>query len=417
MRRAVVVGAGIVGTTAALYLAREGMAVTVLDAHPASGLETSFANGGLVTPTSAMPWSSPGAPRLLLRWLGREKAPLLLRPSAVPRLGLWGLRFLANCRRSKYVASARTLSRFAQGSLEETEGLIAQRVVQYDLSHGGLLELYRDDAGVAARDAHADLIEGMGMRVQRLDGPGVVALEPHLAPVADSIRAGLLLLDDAWGDARLFTRAAEDAARRAGVDFRFGTAIQGIDVAAGRVAGVRTASGPVEADIVVVCAGTASPQLLRPFGVRLPIQPVKGYSLTIPHEEIGFLPGRPLVDETAHMGITPLKDQLRIAGTVEFDGFNRTLRQGRVDNLVEAFRSLFPKAPEPKTYSPWCGFRPMSADGLPVIDRTPVEGLFVNSGHGALGWTLACGSARYLTDLVVGRPLKETPFAIDRSYW
>jgi len=416
MPDALVVGAGVIGTTTALYLAREGMSVQVVDAHAESGLETSFANGGLVTPSTALPWCAPAVPGQLLRWIGREDAPLLLRPSAIPRLGLWGLRFLANCRPSKFAESSRNLTRFARESLAEIEGLLAQRTVDYELSHGGLLELYRDDNGIAARDRYAAFLAGLGVRTTSLSAEECIAMEPSLAPIAPSIRAGLHLPDDAWGDARKFTLAAEAAARRAGVEFTFGTKVRRLLVS-GRVDGIETDGGRIEARTVVLCAGASSPQLLRPLGIRLPIEPVKGYSISLSKSDLGFLPNRPIVDDTAHLGVTPLGDHLRIAGTVEFDGYNPTLRPGRVRNLVSAFESLYPQVRVPEQVNAWCGFRPMTADGMPIVGATRIAGLYVNSGHGALGWTLACGSASAISSAVVGRPGIDTgAFAVGRSF-
>ena len=418
MPDAIVIGAGVIGATTALYLAREGMSVTVVDSRSGSGLETSFANGGLVTPSTALPWCSPAVPRLLLRWIGREDAPLLLRPSAIPRLGIWGAKFLANCRPVKHRTSAKQLTRFGRESLEETEGLLAQRTVKYSLNYGGLIELFRGPDGVAARDSYATFLETLDVRVKRLGPQDCIALEPHLSSIAPTIRAGLLLPDDAWGDARVFTNAVEDAARALGVTFAFATQMKSIETAAGKVSGVMTQNGPIAARTVVVCAGPAAKRMVKPFGIDLPIEPVKGYSISIPKTELGFLPTRPIVDDTARLGVTPLGDHLRVAGTVEFDGFNRTVRPGRVKNLLNAFQALFPDAPPPENYSPWCGFRPMSADGKPIVDKTAVEGLYINSGHGALGWTLACGSARLITNEVIGRRGREpSAFRLDRSFW
>lgn len=417
MPDAIVVGAGVIGTTTALYLAREGLSVQVIDAREGAGLETSFANGGLVTPSTALPWCSPGVPGMLMRWIGREDAPLLLRASAIPRLGLWGLRFLANCRPSKHAASSASLTRFARESLSETEELLAQRTVDYKLSHGGLLELYRDDDGIAARERYATFLEGLGIRTVRVNAEECIALEPHLQPIAQTIRAGLHLPDDAWGDARKFTLAVETSARERQVEFNFGTSIKRLTTSGGRIDGVETDKGQITARTIVVCAGARAPALLKPLGIRLPIEPVKGYSISLPLDELGFLPNRPIVDDTAHLGVTPLGDHLRVAGTVEFDGYNNTMRPGRVQNLVSAFKSLFPNVRLPEQLNAWSGFRPMSADGLPIVGPTRVEGLYVNGGHGALGWTLACGSARLIANMVVGRPGTDgSRFAIDRSY-
>ena len=233
-----------------------------------------------------------------MRWIGREDAPLLLRPSAIPRLGLWGLRFLANCRPSKYAESSRHLTRFARESLTEIEGLLAQRTVDYELNRGGLLELYRDEDGVAAMDRYAKFLERLGVRTSRLSAADCVALEPSLEPIASTIRAGLHLVDDAWGDARKFTLATEAAARERQVEFNFGTSVRRLLTSSGRVKGVETETGRIEARTVVVCGGASSKRLLAPLGIRLPIEPVKGYSISLAHEDLGFLPNRPIVDDT-----------------------------------------------------------------------------------------------------------------------
>lgn len=418
MKHVVVIGAGIVGTTTALALATAGFRVSVVDSRPEAGLETSFANGGLLAANSALPWTSPGTPLQLLKWLGKEDAPLLLRARAIPGLGLWGLKFLLNCRESKYLETAATLTAFGQQSLVAMERLLAQKKLPIDIERHGLIELIRGKGAGARAERFAQMLERMGARVRRLDAAQCVALEPTLVPIAGSIDTALLLEADAWGDARAFSVAAADAARKEGVVFRWGTAIQGIETRDGKTTGIRLVGEVFSADAVVVCAGAMSPGILKPLGIRLPIAPVKGYSLTLAREDIGLMPLRPIVDDHEHVGVTPLGDRLRVAGTVEFDGYNRTLQPGRVANLQQAVSRLFPQMKMPNEIRPWCGFRPMVPDGLPLIDATPVANLYVNTGHGALGWTLACGSADLITSIVKGAtPAGRSPFRLSRSYW
>ncbi|WP_421696264.1 FAD-dependent oxidoreductase [Aestuariivirga sp.] len=413
-----VIGAGVVGTATAYYLAREGLATTVLDAASEAAVETSFANGGLVTPSTAFPWSSPGALRLLLKYMGREDAPMLLRPGDILKLGGWGLRFALNCRPAKYRQSARLLSNFAHHSLEELTGLLAQQSVSYELYRGGLLQIYRDDAGAQNGSLYAAFLRSMGIACDELDRSAVLALEPLLGPIAGSIRKGLLLPGDAWGDARLFTHAVEKAARQLSVAFDYGVKVTGLHVENGRVAGVKTERSLIPAERVVLCAGAATPRLLAQHGITAPICPVKGYSITLRREDIGLLPARPIVDDHAHLGVTPLGDRLRVAGTVEFSGHDTSVRDIRIGNLTRALANLFPNMNIPADISPWAGLRPMTPDGLPIIDRTPIEGLFVNSGHGALGWTLSCGSADLISRIIMGREANGgSPFALNRSYW
>ncbi|WP_144109599.1 FAD-dependent oxidoreductase [Paraburkholderia sp. BCC1886] len=418
MKHVIVIGAGIIGTTTALALAGAGCRVTVIDSQLEAGQETSFANGGLLAANSALPWSSPGTPTQLFKWLGREDAPLLLRPRAIPGLGMWGVRFLANCRADKYYRSAATLTAFGQQSLASMERLLGRNTVASGIQRGGLLELIRGKDAQRRAETFAQMLERMGAKVKRLDAAQSVALEPTLAPIADTIGTALLLESDAWGDAHAFSVATAAAAQREGVSFRWGCKVSGLEMANGAIRGVRLHDGTLAADCVVVCAGAMSPSLVAPFGVRLPMAPVKGYSLTIAADDIGFLPQRPIVDDYEHIGVAPLGDKLRVAGTVEFDGFDKTLRAGRVDNLKRALNRLFPQIRLPAELNPWCGLRPMAADGLPIISPTAVPRLFVNTAHGALGWTLACGSADLVTSMVTGQSDgRDTPFSLTRSFW
>ncbi|MDR5758696.1 FAD-dependent oxidoreductase [Caballeronia sp. LZ035] len=418
MKHVIVIGAGIIGTTTALALAGAGCRVTVIDSRSEAGLETSFANGGLLAANSALPWSSPGTPLQLLKWLGREDAPLLLRPRAIPGLGMWGLRFLANCRASKYQRTAAALTAFGQHSLAIMERLLGEQRIEAKIRHGGLLELIRGKDAERHAEDFARMLERMGAKVTRLDGAQTAALEPTLAPIANSIGTGLLLESDAWGDARAFSVAAAAAAQRQGVTFRWNADVLGIDVRAGAVRGVRLHDDYLSADSVVVCAGALSPAVVAPLGVRLPMAPVKGYSLTLAASDLDFMPARPIVDDFEHIGVTPLGDTLRVAGTVEFDGFDKTLRPARVDNLRRALSRLFPRMTLPDNVRPWCGLRPMAADGLPLVSATRVPQLFVNTGHGALGWTLACGSAELVTSMVTGQTDgRGSPFSLTRSFW
>lgn len=402
MTATIIIGAGVIGATTAYFLAREGLSVTVLDSQAEPGLETSFANGGLLAANSALPWSSPGTPLQMLKWLGREDAPLLLRPSAIPSLGAWGLKFLANCRDSKYRDTANTLTRFGQHSLGLMESLLAREPLQFDLGRGGFLEIFKGPQAQANAQAFATLLERMGAVIKRLDRSACVALEPSLAPIESSIEIGLWLENDCWGDAHKFTREMVRLAQAQSATFVYNSQVTGLDVTGGRVCGVTLASGRMDAARVIVCGGAASSGLLAPYGVKLPIAPVKGYSLTLDRDSAGVAPTRPIVDDHEHICVTPLGDRLRVAGTVEFAGNDRTLRSSRVENLKQALRNLYPHIRMPVEVNAWCGMRPMTVDGLPYIDATPVNNLLVNTGHGALGWTLACASAERVTQLVLG---------------
>jgi D-amino-acid dehydrogenase len=412
MTATIVIGAGVVGATTAYFLAREGFSVTVLDSRPAPGLDTSFANGGLLAANSALPWSSPGTPLQMLKWLGREEAPLLLRPSAIPSLGSWGIKFLANCRQAKYRETANTLTRFGQHSLSLMDGLLERQPLDFDLGRGGFLEIFKGAKAHASAEAFAQMLERMGATVRRLDPRACVALEPSLAPIEASIAIGLWLENDCWGDAHKFTHEIAQAAQALGVRFEYDTEVSRVQTRNGRVSAVVHRGGHLAAARVVVCGGAASLGLLSPLGIRLPIAPVKGYSLTLSRDEAGVAPQRPIVDDHEHICVTPLGDRLRVAGTVEFAGNDRTVRSSRVENLKNALRALYPQIRMPEQINAWCGMRPMTADGMPYIDSTPVKDLYINTGHGALGWTLACASAERVVQLIQGQ--RGNLFRLDR---
>ena len=252
---------------------------------------------------------------------------------------------------------------------------------------------------------------------RRLSADECVALEPALAPIASSIRVGPASARRRHGAMRASSRWRPRRGAQRKVEFSFGTSVRRILSSSTRVEGVETETGRIVARAVVVCGRAPSKRLLEPFRVSLPIEPVKGYSISLARADLGVLPNRPIVDDTAHLGVTPLGDHLRIAGTVEFDGYNPTVRPGRVQNFVAAFKGLFPETSLPEKLNAWCGFRPMSADGLPIVGGTRIAGRYVNGGHGALGWTLACGSARLIADTVLARPgIDGAVFSVGRSF-
>lgn len=414
----IVIGAGIIGTTTALYLARAGEEVTVLDSQPEAGRETSYANGGLLAANSTLPWSSPGTPGLLFKWLGREDVPLTLRARAIPGLGLWGLQFLANCRKSKYLRTSEALTRLGQKSLEEMNVLLEGNLVDAQIWRGGHLEIFRGPQAAMKAKQAMHFLRGLGGEIDYLDAAGCVALEPTLEPIRTEIGAGLLLKKDAWGDARQFSAASATGAARLGVSFRYGCTVDHLEVDSGKVRAVHADGQRLAAERVIICAGPHSVRLLKPLGIYLPISPVKGYSLTLMKEYIGFLPQVPILDEFERIAVTPLGDRLRVAGTVEFDGYNSAIQPGRIINMKNALKKLYPRLNLPHEINAWCGLRPMSADGLPFIDASDITGLYLNTGHGAVGWTLACGSADLIAGIVTGRITPgSSPFRWKRNIW
>ena len=400
-----VVGSGLIGTATAWFLRQQGASVTVVDRADGAAMETSYANAGMLTPSMADPWNAPGVIWKLLRWIGREDAPLLLRPRALPGLTGWGARFLWHSGPRRFENNMWRNLALASYSLDELRTLRAELGLEYCQRLEGTLKTFRDEHSFELARNIAAQLAGRGVAHDVLDCDGVVALEPSLGPVAGELVGGIHHPDDESGDAHLFSRALAAAAARAGVDFRFGTTVTGFNRQGARLTGAQTASGELTADAFVIAAGSYSPLLLKGFGIRLPVRPVKGYSITVPCQDPEASPLRPVIDDTLHIAVTPLGDRIRVAGTAEFAGLDRGVSDARIRNLIVTLRALFPAlsgALDAATdIHPWSGLRPMSADGVPILGRTAIDNLYLNTGHGHLGWTMATGSGRAVAELIV----------------
>lgn len=399
----IVIGAGVIGATTAYYLARDGCRVTVLERCEGPGLETSFANGGLICPSHAEPWASPEVPARLLKWLGRKDAPLVLRLRADPRQWAWALRFLANCRTSRFHRNTLRSLRLALFSRDELDRLRESLILDIDHRQAGILSLLRSERARDNAARWAEFLGAHGEELRLVDRDGALAIEPALADIADQLAGALYATDDESGDAYRFTCQIAAHAISLGADFRYATDVRGIVTAGGRITGVATADGTLPADTVVVAAGSYSAALLRPLGIRLPVYPAKGYSVTLPVTDAAHAPTVPVIDEQLKIVVTRLGDRLRAAGTAEIGGYDRTLNPHRADSMLRGLRTLFPRAGDATRAEAWCGLRPMTPDGPPVLGATGIEGLVLNTGHGTLGWTMACGSARVTADLIAGR--------------
>ena len=398
---AIVLGGGIVGVTSAYFLARHGLRVTLIERRSAVGLETSFANGGLLTPSMSDPWAAPGLPRKLLGWLGRDDAPFLLRLGALPGLMSWGLKFLRNCNEESWRRNTATILRIAEYSHAVLDELTRGHGLAYDLSTLGTLKLFRDEISMSSAQRSAAAVGELGVAVRPLDAAGCRALEPALTAQSDALAGGLHFPDDRSGDAYTFTRALAELCREARVTFRFNEEVRGIVTDKGGVAGIVTDKERLHADTYLLALGSMSPRLAP--GFRLPIYPVKGYSVTLSTEGWNAAPRVPLIDDGRKMGFTRLGDRLRLAGTAEFNGYNLDMNERRSGQLIEGLMALFPDFPNRHMASHWTGLRPMTPDGIPVLGESPLRNLYLNVGHGHLGWTLACGSAKAVADLMVGQ--------------
>ena len=405
--KVLILGAGVVGVSSAWYLARAGHEVTVVDRQPVAGLETSFANGGQISVSHAEPWSNPHAPLRALAMMGREDAPLLFRLRWDPALFDWSLRFLRECTPQRTRANMRDIVALALYSRKQLKALRAETAIEYDHLERGILHVYTDRKEfVTAIDA-ARVMREFGCDRRTISADECVAIEPALKAARPLLVGGDYTAADESGDAHCFTRnlAALCAAR--GVSFRYGVMVEKLTTAGGHIGGVelKTAAGSetVTADAYVVALGSYTPLLLRPLGIKLPVYPAKGYSATVALTQSSIAPSVAMTDDGHKLVFSRLGQRLRIAGTAEFNGYNTELNTVRCQALMQRTQQLFPElraAGEPEF---WCGLRPSTPSNVPFIGRTALPNLYLNTGHGTLGWTMACGSATALADIISGR--------------
>jgi D-amino-acid dehydrogenase len=403
----VVIGGGLMGTTSAWYLRQAGHDVTLVERHAGLADETSFANAGLITPSQAEPWNPPGTIGRLLRYLGREDSPLLLRPSALPGMTAWGLRFLWQSRAASFHRNAAANTRLAAYSLTKLRELRAELGLVYDHESRGTLKLLASQQALDHAAAHLAALKNFGIPGTVLDRPALLALEPALTGSARGFAGAIHFPDDETGDARRFTLALGEHLSRHGVALRFGVTALGFSTKGDRLTGLQTDQGPIPGDAFLLAGGTASPALVRSLDVRLPIYPVKGYSATVPIAGWNGAPRIAVIDEGLMLAVTPLGARLRIGGTAEFAGFDRVLNPARARVVLNGALKLYPALAvyaEESRVGLWTGLRPMTPDGRPIIGRTRPSNLFINAGHGGLGWTMACGAGKLAADLISGAP-------------
>lgn len=401
-----VLGAGVIGVTSAWYLAEAGHDVTVVDRQSEPAMETSFANGGQISAAHAEPWAKPSVLPKILRWLGREDAPMLFRWRTDPAQWRWALGFLAECAPGRFERNVIRLAALARFSQAQLSALREHTGLEYDSLQRGILHFCTEAREFDSLARHATAMRRLGFAREALSAADCIALEPALAGSQVPIAGGVYTPTDESGDAHLFTqRLAEQAAAR-GVAFRFGAQIQGIEAHDAKVGGVRLASGErIAADATVVALGSYSTRLLAALGVRLPVYPLKGYSITVPLKaDEAAAPHVSLTDEAHKIVITRLGDRLRAAGTAELAGYDTTVNAVRCDAIARRIRALFPALDFGDDLGFWAGLRPATPSNVPLVGATRFENLFLNTGHGTLGWTLACGSGRALADLISGRP-------------
>ncbi len=402
--KVLVLGAGVIGVTTAWYLAKAGHEVTVIDRQPGPGLETSFANAGEVSPGYASPWAAPGIPLKVVKWLFMHHSPLVLRPNFDPRMWRWMVQTLRNCSVERYAVNKARMVRVAEYSRDCLKELRAETGIAYDDRALGTLQLFRTQQQIDSTAGDVKVLHEFGVPYELLDADGCITAEPGLAAVKGLIAGGLRLPHDETGDCHLFTQRLEEMARKAGVIFRYGTVATAVETAGDRVAAIRIGGETMTSDAYVVALGSFTPLFTKALGIEPPIYPVKGYSITVPIVSATDAPVSTIMDETYKVAITRLGDRIRVGGTAELSGYNDTLPLERRKPLERSLTDLFPRAGDICRSTFWCGMRPMTPDGTPVIGPTRLKNLYLNSGHGTLGWTMACGSGRITADLVGGRP-------------
>ena len=411
-----VIGAGLEGVTTAWYLSQAGHQVTVIDRQPGPGLETSFANGGQISVSHPEPWANPAAPTTVLRWLGREDAPLLFRLRADSNQWRWAMAFLRECTPGRAARNTASIARLASYSRDELRALRASTGIEYEAREGGILHLFESRREFAQVPAKLRLLQKFGIRGRILSPAEAVALEPALASVAPRLAGALHGMDDESGDAHLFCRALAAKAAAAGVRFVYNSNVYMFDRIKGRITAVRildTAgrAGAFTADAFVVAAGSYSPRLLAPLGEKLPIYPVKGYSVTVPIINADRAPTLSLTDESRRVVCSRLGDRLRIAGTAELNGYDLSPNPARSAAILAWLEDHLPGVGDASRAEHWCGLRPATPSNVPIIGRSRIDNLFLNTGHGTLGWTLACGSGRSIADIIDQRiPEPAFPF-------
>ena len=401
--KVIVLGAGVLGVTSAWYLAKAGHEVTVIDRQEGPALETSYANAGEISPGYSSPWAAPGIPMKALKWMFQRHAPLVIQPRLDWQRISWMARMLGNCTSAAYAVNKSRMVRVAEYSRDCLGELRAETGIHYDERTQGTLQVFRKQDQLDGAGKDIEVLKADGVPFEVLDRAGCIAAEPGLAGAAERIVGGLRLPGDETGDCFKFTNRLAEMAEAAGVTFQWGVSIEALEAEGGRISAVRTNRGRMTADRYVLALGPHSPLLVRHLGIKLPIYPLKGYSLTLDIQDESRAPVSTVMDETYKVAITRLGDRIRVGGLAEIAGYDLSLNPRRRATLAKSVSEMFVGGGDPDKALFWTGLRPMTPDGTPIVGATPIPNLYLNTGHGTLGWTMSAGSSRLLADLISGR--------------
>lgn len=412
---ALILGGGVVGVASAWYLARAGLDVTLVERREAAGLETSYANAGQLSFGYVSPWAAPGLPLKALKWLLQRHSPLAIAPGLDPAMYRFLWQLLRNGSASSYAANKARMVRLCEYSRLALHELRASTGIEYDGRQLGTLQLFRTQEQLDAVARDVSVLEQARIPHELLDAQGVVRREPALAASSVRFVGALLTPNDETGDCHLFTQRLAALAASAGVQFRYGCVVEGMEREGDLVSGVRIDGEVVRADRYVLALGSYSSPFLAQVGLHLPVYPLKGYSLTVPMVDAAFAPQSTVLDESYKVAITRFENRIRIGGMAELCGYDLSLPIRRRRTLELVTSQLFARGGDLSRAEFWCGLRPATPDGTPVVGATPLRNLFTNTGHGTLGWTMACGSARYLAMLITGRSPEISGEGLDMS--
>ncbi|MCP2233247.1 D-amino acid dehydrogenase [Erwinia aphidicola] len=400
--RVVILGSGVVGVASAWYLAQAGHQVTVIDRQPGPALETSAGNAGQISPGYAAPWAAPGVPLKAIKWMFQRHAPLAIRLDGSRFQLEWMWQMLRNCDMRHYQQNKSRMVRIAEYSRDCLKALRQQTGIAYEGRQGGTLQLFRTAQQYESAAKDIAVLKEAGVPYELLEAAQLAQAEPALAATQHKLTGGLRLPNDETGDCQLFTQRLAKMAADAGVEFRFNTPVDGLLQEGNKITGVQCGDERVTAEAYVVAFGSYSTALLDEI-VKVPVYPLKGYSLTIPIKDADAAPVSTVLDETYKVAITRFDDRIRVGGMAEIVGYNTKLLPARRGTLEMVVRDLYPQGGHIEQATFWSGLRPMTPDGTPIVGRTPLKNLFLNTGHGTLGWTMACGSGQLLADIISGR--------------